>query len=78
MVNMTKFNVEGRSPFLVDFHRRETEDCVVSLSAIEMHTGIKPDTIHSLPALKSHQGFSHFCTFRGCGGKIKHAQRGLF
>lgn len=75
-MNMTKFNVEGKKSFSGRFP--ETEDCVVSLSATEMHADIKPDTIHSLPALKSHQGFSHFYTFRGCGGKIKHAQQGLF
>lgn len=38
---------------LGDFHNREIVDCLVSFGAIEMHTDIKPDTIPSLPALKS-------------------------
>ena len=60
---------EKKGPSLSDFQRRNIRDCLVSLSAVEMHADIKPNTTHSLSALKSQRGFSHFYTFTGCGGK---------
>lgn len=78
LVNMPKFSVQREKVLL---WRREIEDCFIGLSTIEMHTDIKKkktDSPHSLPALKSHQGFSHFYIFRGCAGKIKSAQQELF